>query len=272
MASEDSVRSSCPVEQFECMPQEGYTDGFVKEKPSPMRVARAALGSLLQPGRGSRAAYATVGQNSDDELEELEDIDGNDYDITENASGEEEYWAMQRAGNCATFFNLCNTSLGIGILSFSLVHTTAPLTSPGSLLCARLCVLIRIYASGLPQAFAMGGLVNTTCFIVAAGLLSFGSNVIIVRACAHYRQISFQGLVRVALGPQLEWAVSAAMIIYCFGTCAGYLNVIGDYSAAVMHEWSSVPDSAPECLFPSEWWCSRAFLMPTLCTAIVLPL
>eukprot|EP01047_Picozoa_sp_COSAG01_P111368 COSAG01_NODE_40151_length_467_cov_0.706522_1_plen_122_part_01 len=111
------------------MPQElDYTDGFVKQKPSPMRVARAALGSLLQPGRGSRAAYATVGQNSEDELDELEDIDGSDHDTTENVGGEEEYWAMQRAGNCATFFNLCNTSLGIGILSFSLVYTTARLS------------------------------------------------------------------------------------------------------------------------------------------------
>ena len=60
------------------------------------------------------------------------------------------------------------------------------------------------------------------------------------------------------------------MVIYCFGTCAGYLNVIGDYSAAVMHEWSTVPDSAPECLFPSEWWCSRIFLMPLLGTVVVI--
>jgi amino acid permease len=122
------------------------------------------------------------------------------------------------------------------------------------------------------QAFAMGGVINTTCFIVAAGSLSFLSNLIVVVACAHYRQISFQGLVRVALGPQIESAVSVAMVIYCFGTCAGYLNVIGDYSAAVMHEWSTVPDSAPECLFPSEWWCSRIFLMPLLGTVVVLPL
>lgn len=225
---------------LERMPHE--LEGFAKEKPSPIRTARAALGSLLQPARGSRTAYATLGQDSDGELEdELEDIDGSEHESAEYADGEEDYWAMQRAGDCATFFNLCNTSLGIGILSFSL-------------------------------AFAMGGIVSTTCFLAVAGFLSCASNVVIVRACAHYRQISFQGLVRVALGSRLEWAVSAAMVVYCFGTCAGYLNVIGDYSAAVMHEWSSVPDSAPECLFPSEWWCSRVFLMPTLCTAIVLPL
>lgn len=118
----------------------------------------------------------------------------------------------------------------------------------------------------------MGGVVSSTCFILAAAALSFASNLVVVKACAHYRQVSFQGLVRVALGAQMEWAVSAMMVVYCFGTCAGYLNVIGDYSAAVMHEWSTVPDSAPECLFPAEWWCSRVFLMPMLGTAIVLPL
>jgi hypothetical protein len=133
MASEDTgSASSCPVvDQFERMPQEGYSDGFAKGKPSssPMRVARAALGSLLQPGRGSRAAYATIGQDSDDELDELDElegIDGSDHDSVESGGGEEEYWAMQRAGNCATFFNLCNTSLGIGILSFSLVQQRLP--------------------------------------------------------------------------------------------------------------------------------------------------
>ena len=129
-----------------------------------------------------------------------------------------------------------------------------------------------MYASWRVQAFEMGGVVSSTCFTAAAAALSLASNLVIVRSCAHYRQVSFQGLVGVALGPKIERAVSAAMIVYCFGTCAGYLNVIGDYSASVMHEWSTVPDSAPECLFPTEWWCSRVFLMPMLGTAIVLPL
>jgi amino acid permease len=91
-------------------------------------------------------------------------------------------------------------------------------------------------------------------------------------SCAHYRQISFQGLVRAALGQHLEFAVSLTLIVLCFGTCAGYLNVIGNYASAVVHQWSTVPDTAPECLFPSQWWCAREFLMPAFGTAVVLPL
>ena len=109
----------CPAHSFDRIPHAGNLNGFAKEKPSPIHVVRATLGNLLQPGRGSRTAYKPVDQDSDGELE---DIDGNDHETTEYIDGEEEYWAMQRAGNCATFFNLCNTSLGIGILSFSLVH------------------------------------------------------------------------------------------------------------------------------------------------------
>ena len=108
-------------DEFERMPHGGYSQvGFVEEKPNPMRVARAALDRILLPGRGSRQAYATVGQDSSDE--ELEGIDG--PADGESDAGDEggEYWTMQRAGDCATFFNLCNTSLGIGILSFSLVR------------------------------------------------------------------------------------------------------------------------------------------------------
>ena len=121
MSSDDELPSSA-ADEMERMPHQGYSAGFVKEKPSPVRVARAALGSLLQPGRGSRVAYATVGQDSDGELEELEDIDGSDHESLHYSDEEDSYWTMQRAGNCATFFNLCNTSLGIGILSFSLVR------------------------------------------------------------------------------------------------------------------------------------------------------
>lgn len=121
MSSEDDVGVT-PADEFERMPRQGYSEGFVAEKPSPMRIVQATLGSLLQPSRGSRTAYATVGQDSDDELDELERIDSINSDPVDSTDAEKDYWAMQRAGDCATFFNLCNTSLGIGILSFSLVR------------------------------------------------------------------------------------------------------------------------------------------------------
>ena len=253
----DSDSESSDLGDFESMPVVGSTEGFAEVKPNPMRVVKGVLGQVMQPGRGSRVAYATVGQDDEDYLDgdvELEKIGGllakaidpeaeQEGKLASASAGEvgEEYWAMQRAGNCATFFNLCNTSLGIGILSFSL-------------------------------AFAMGGVLSTLVFTICAGVVSCISSLIIVMSCAHYRQVSFQGLVRAALGPGFEFAVSITLIVLCFGTCAGYLNVIGNYASAVVHQWSTVPDTAPECLFPSQWWCAREFLMPVFGTAVVLPL
>ena len=194
----------------------------------------AVADRLLRGQRRAGPSYSAVPQDDEDgdDLEEIDDLPASPGQQRQHGGdAEAEYWSLQRAGGCSTYFNLCNTSLGIGILSFSL-------------------------------AFAIGGALNTTLFLLVAGAASCANSLAIVDSCAHYRQVSLQGLVRVALGQRMEVAVSAMMVVYCFGTCAGYLDVIGEYAAEVLHEWSSVPDEEPECAFPSEWWCSVSAAAP----------
>jgi hypothetical protein len=91
------------------------------------------------------------------------------------AAGGGDYWQMQQASSATTFFNLCNTSLGIGILSFAL-------------------------------AVAVGRPLPVVVFASLTGVVACANSVVIVRSCVHYEQANFQGLVRAALGPRLERA------------------------------------------------------------------
>ena len=255
--------------------------GF-REQPSAAEHAVAGVKFLLERLHPNYDGYSTIAQDPFDEGYgaelELEPVIPLAPSLTGEGRGsttqkplppeqpeqveqqqeEDPYWQMQQASSLTTFFNLCNTSLGIGILSFAL-------------------------------AVEVGRPMPVVLFACLTGVVSCANSRVIVRACVHYKQPTFQGLVRAALGAKLERLSSMVMVAFSFATCAGYLMVIGDYASEVAHELLSPESATPdggggdtqqqqqqqqssECEWPTQWWCCRITLIWAVGVPIVLPL
>ena len=137
---------------------------------------------------------------------------------------------------------------------------------------------------GFPAAYHAGGYLYTTAFIAAFALLGCFSNSIMIRCCSWHRVVSFQGVVREALGPRIATVAAIAMVVYSFGGCAAFLVIIGDFlappcsHASAALGWADADDEAASSSAAGDGSaaapgaCSRQVLIVAVGLAVVLPL
>ena len=135
------------------------------------------------------------------------------------------------------FLNLVNTTLGAGILS-------------------------------LPYAFAQGGRVSMTIFVLIIAVVSLFSSLVLVRAAALCRAHHQGAVARFTSGPLFEIAANVTLVFFTLGACVGYLLVIGDYFPLVLAATTSACDAGSAV----QWLCAREASIVAVGTLFVLPL
>ena len=136
---------------------------------------------------------------------------------------------------------------------------------------------------GFPAAYHAGGYLYTTAFIAAFALLGCFSNSIMIRCCSWHRVVSFQGVVREALGPRIATVAAIAMVVYSFGGCAAFLVIIGDFleppcsHASAALGWAEADGEASSSAAcdgsaAAPGACSRQVLIVAVGLTVVLPL
>ena len=117
-----------------------------------------------------------------------------------------------------------------------------------------------------PQAYDQAGGLAVALSVQAALLVFIVAALLVLAVCSdHAGAATYQDAVHGLLGAPGLWACSAAIALYCYGTCVTFLIVIRDQSDVV---FSSL--AGPQ--FCQTWYMSHVFTMPVTVALFVLPL
>ncbi|KAF0298181.1 putative sodium-coupled neutral amino acid transporter 7 [Amphibalanus amphitrite] len=117
-----------------------------------------------------------------------------------------------------------------------------------------------------PQAYDQAGGLAVALSVQATLLVFIVAALLVLAVCSdHAGAATYQDAVHGLLGAPGLWACSAAIALYCYGTCVTFLIVIRDQSDVV---FSSL--AGPQ--FCKTWYMSHLFTMPVTVALFVLPL
>jgi len=90
---------------------------------------------------------------------------------------------------------------------------------------------------GMPYAYRALGLGLGLACTAGVASLSVLTLWTLVEAGSRYGARTYQELVRAAFGEGYARGLSAALIVYCFGSCCAYLIIVGDTMPHLMQSW-----------------------------------